>query len=81
MYVYMCVSRQKTSKFTVYRNFPKINTQALTIRSQIRISPFKQPEARMSSDVGLKAKHQGVRGWPLKMWVHFPVTALDTRTE
>lgn len=51
-----------------------------TCKSQIRTSPPRQPEARIWLDVGWKAMHQGVRGWPLKMLRHFPVATSDTLT-
>lgn len=54
--------------------------QSLTIKSQIRISPAKQPEARISSETGLNARHHGVRGWPVSMCVHLPVRTSETRT-
>lgn len=46
----------------------------------MRTSPPKQPDARMSLEVGLKARHHGVRGWPVRMCEHFPVRMSVTLT-
>lgn len=49
-------------------------------KSQMRTSPPRHPDARISLDDWWNARHQGVRGWPLKMWVHFRVDKSVIRT-
>ena len=51
----------------------------ITLRSQMRTSPARQPDARISLLDGWKATHHGVRGCPGSTCVHLPVSTLVIR--
>lgn len=47
---------------------------------QTLTSPPRQPEANSSLDDGWNAMHQGVRGWPLRVFMHLNVLQSTIRT-
>lgn len=54
------------------------NKILLTSRSQTLTSPDRQPDAKISLDVGWNAIHQGVLRWPSNFFTCFPVFTSDT---